>query len=114
VLVETWRQQYPQKAATLIFSAVASKDVRGVLELLTPLACRVLLCPVNSPRALSHAELLEAMPPGEHYVETYDSFAQALEAAQKHVDPILIAGSLYLVGQARAQLLGNTFQPSAQ
>lgn len=114
VLVETWRQQYPQKLATLIFSAVASKDVRGVLELLTPLACRVLLCPVNSPRALSHAELLEAMPPGEHHVETYDSFAQALDAARKHMDSILIAGSLYLVGQARAQLLGNTFQPSAQ
>jgi dihydrofolate synthase/folylpolyglutamate synthase len=114
VLVETWQQQYPAQSATLIFSAVASKDVRGVLERLAPLACRVFLCPVNSPRALSHAELLEAMPSGEHNVETHDTLEQAIAAAQTHEDPILIAGSLYLVGQARAHLLGNAYQPSAQ
>ena len=114
VLVETWQQQYPKQSATLIFSAMASKDVRGVLERLAPLACRILLCPVNSPRALSHAELLEAMPTGKSYVETHDSLEQAIAAAQTHEDPILIAGSLYLVGQARAHLLGNTYQPSAQ
>lgn len=114
VLAETWQQQYPGKRPTLIFSAVASKDVRGVLALLAPLACRILLCPVNSPRALSHAELLEAMPEGNHAVETHDSFELALASAQTHEESILIAGSLYLVGQARAHLLGNTFQPSAQ
>jgi dihydrofolate synthase/folylpolyglutamate synthase len=114
VLAETWQQQYPTKRPTLIFSAVASKDVRGVLELLAPLACRILLCPVNSPRALSHAELLEALPSEAPRSETLDSFDQALQTALTHEDPILIAGSLYLVGQARAILLGATFQPSAQ
>lgn len=114
VLAETWHQQYPGKTATLIFSAVASKDVRGVLSLLAPLACRVLLCPVNSPRALSHAELLEAIPEGDLVVDTHDSFDSALAAAKQHHELILVAGSLYLVGQAHAQLLGNTFQPSAQ
>ncbi len=114
VLAETWQQQYPGKRPTLIFSAVASKDVRGVLELLAPLACRILLCPVNSPRALGHAELLESMPHDDHVVETHDSFDLAFAAAQTHEDPILIAGSLYLVGQARAHLLGDKFQPSAQ
>ena len=114
VLVETWRQQYSQEPAALIFSAVASKDVRGVLTLLAPLACRIFLCPVNSPRALSHEELLDAMPADNNNVETHDSFTQALDAARQHDSPILIAGSLYLVGQARAFLLNETFQPSAQ
>lgn len=114
VLAETWQQQYPGRRPTLIFSAVASKDVRGVLELLSPLACRILLCPVNSPRALSHTELLEALPSEAPTSDTFDSFDQALQTARTHDDIILIAGSLYLVGQARAVLLGATFQPSTQ
>lgn len=114
VLAETWQQQYPEKSPTLIFSAVASKDVRGVLTLLAPLACRILLCPVNSPRALTHQELTDAMPQGEYSIELHDSFDQALKSAKQHSGLILVAGSLYLVGQARAHLLGERFQPSAQ
>lgn len=114
VLAETWKQQYPEERPTLIFSAVASKDVRGVLSLLSPLACRILLCPVNSPRALSHTELVEAMPQGDLDIATFDSFPSALAAATQHRELILVAGSLYLVGQARAHLLGERFQPSAQ
>jgi dihydrofolate synthase / folylpolyglutamate synthase len=114
VLVATWQEKFPQRRASLIFSAVSSKDVRGVLTLLAPLAERIFLCSVNSPRALSHAELLEAMPSDAPDAISCASLDQALAAARQCNDPILIAGSLYLVGQARALLLDETFQPSAQ
>lgn len=113
-LWETWQLEFPQQKASLIFSAVASKDVRGVLALLTPLAERIFLCPMQSPRALRNDELFEALPPNACHVETHDSLDSALAAARQQEAPILIAGSLYLVGQARALLLDAQFQPSAQ
>jgi dihydrofolate synthase/folylpolyglutamate synthase len=114
VLQETWQQQFGEKKATLVFSAVASKDVAGVLALLAPLAERILLCPVDSPRALDEAALTAALPEEAPPSSWQENFASALRAACAHPEPILIAGSLYLVGQARAHLLGQDFHATSQ
>lgn len=114
VLQETWLRQYGAAKATLIFSAVASKDVSGVLRHLAPLAERIFLCPVDSPRALLEDELRAALPDDAPPTRWYPNFAQALTAAQDSSEHILIAGSLYLVGQARAHLLGIAFHPTTQ
>jgi folylpolyglutamate synthase/dihydropteroate synthase len=46
--------------------------------------------------------------------ETFANVEAAIAAAKAHGAPVLIAGSLFLVGEARARLTRKTFQPSSQ
>ncbi len=114
ILAQTWRMIFPGKKPTLVFSAVAAKDITGILEVLAPLAARILLCPVDSPRAVPTDELAACLPPDAPSHEIYPDFAAAFTAAKAHDDPLLVAGSLFLVGEARAYLTGGGFQSSAQ
>jgi len=115
-LAQTWTAEFGAAQPTLIFGAVESKDVAGVLDALAPLARRILFVPVDSPRGLPVAALREALagvadPPE---VLEFGGFAEAFAAARRFSEPVLIAGSLFLAGQARAQLTDGEFRPSAQ
>jgi len=114
VLAATWRQEYPEEKAALVFSAVAAKDIRGILAVIVPLAAHVFICPVDTPRALAPAELADAMPAGSPPCQCFDSFAAAYAAASATGLRVLITGSLFLAGEARAALLGGRFQSSDQ
>jgi len=114
VLAETWRQQFGDTKGTLIFSAVAAKDIRGILAMLAPLAARIHLCPVDTPRAVSASDLAAELPENTPPHRTFRTFQEALDASLPHTEPILIAGSLYLVGEAKAWLEGRTFQSCTQ
>ena len=95
-------------AATLIFGVLGDKDWRAMCEILAPLASRVLLVPVSSERTASPARLAEvcraAHPAAE--VVCCASLTDALEKTgsrgrSPHPDEfVVIAGSLYLVGEA--------------
>lgn len=114
VLARTWQEKFGDRKAALVFSAVAAKDISGILEILVPLAERIFICPVDTPRAVSPHELAACLPDGSPPHECHDSFTNAFAAAKAHNMPILIAGSLFLVGEARAFLTGNFFQSSSQ
>jgi dihydrofolate synthase / folylpolyglutamate synthase len=114
VLATTWRQHFPDQPPTLIFSAVGGKDIAGILKILAPLAAQIFLCPVATPRAVPPTELASHLPscsPPHHLFATFEA---AFTAATAHPGPLLIAGSLFLVGQARAHLTGTPFQASRQ
>lgn len=113
VLAQTWHQVFGDRKATLLFSAVSSKDIPGILELLAPLADRIHLCPVDTPRAVPTAELAAALPAGSAARE-FPDFDSAMEASIVFDEPVLIAGSLFLVGEAKARLEGGEFQSSSQ
>lgn len=114
VLAATWREKFPGMQPTLVFSAVGGKDLHGILAILAPLAAEIEICAVQSPRALSAADIAAALPPDAPPHRCHSGFADAYAAARLSGRPILIAGSLYLVGEARAALLGGTFHPSSQ
>jgi dihydrofolate synthase / folylpolyglutamate synthase len=114
VLATTWRQHFPNQKAALIFSAVGGKDIAGILEILAPLASELFLCPVHTPRAVSAAELASHLSHHSPPHRTFSSFEQAFTAASAQSDPILVAGSLFLVGEARAFLTQGKFQSSIQ
>lgn len=114
VLAETWKSRFPQSKAALVFSAVAAKDIAGILEILAPLAEKIFLCPVDTPRAVTAEELAASLPNNAPPHETFLNLQAALAAAREHGSPILIAGSLFLVGEARAFLTGGSFQASSQ
>src|SRR5690606_23794086 len=115
VLAETWREQFGGTKATLVFSAVAAKDVAGILDLIAPLAESIHLCPVDTPRAVAPEELAGALPSGAPPHECHRDFNGAFQAALAGGGgPLLVAGSLFLVGEAKALLEGASFQSSTQ
>jgi dihydrofolate synthase/folylpolyglutamate synthase len=114
VLVETWKSEFPGIKPALVFSAVSAKDIAGILEVLAPLASTIFLCPVDTPRAVSVEELAALLPPNAPAHESFSTFRDAFAAANAHGTPILIAGSLFLVGEARAFLTDREFQASSQ
>lgn len=114
VLAATWQRTHPGKKAALVFSAVAGKDIRGILTILAPLASRIFLCPVDSPRALPAADLAAELPVDAPPHETFETFENAFAAATLVGDSVLVAGSLFLVGEARAFLTDEKFQSSSQ
>lgn len=114
VLAETWRAEFGDEKATLVFSAVASKDIAGILAELAPLAERILICPVDTPRAVPAEELAARLPENAPPHECCTGFVEAFSAARRHTSPILVAGSLFLVGEARALLTSGNFQSCTQ
>jgi dihydrofolate synthase/folylpolyglutamate synthase len=78
------------------------------------LAERIHLCPVDTPRAVSASDLAAELPENAPKHATFDTFQAALDASLKHANPILIAGSLYLVGEAKSWLEGRSFQSCTQ
>lgn len=113
VLRETWLAEVGAGKGTLIFGAVETKDVSGIFEELRGISQRILLCKVGTIRGLPTEELIKCLPTGEH-ADCFANFSEAMEAARSFAGPVLITGSLYLIGEARAALLGGKFQASAQ
>lgn len=113
VLRETWLAEVGAGEGTLVFGAVESKDVSGILAELRGLTARMLFCKVGTMRGLPTAELVKCLPDGES-AECFANFSEAMNAARDYGGPILVAGSLFLVGEARAELLGGEFLASTQ
>ena len=117
VLAATWREEFGDDRATLIFGAASDKDATGMLRLLRPLAVRLVLCPPDSPRAADGPALREAAAAADYpdgVITECATLAQAWSVASSHPERILIAGSIFLVGQATALLEGRAVRASAQ
>jgi dihydrofolate synthase/folylpolyglutamate synthase len=114
ILAATWRGSYPGKKAALVFSAVAGKDIAGILLALAPLASAIFFCPVDTPRAVPAGELPAFLPTDAPPHEVFETLEAALAVAITQGGPVLVAGSLFLVGEARALLNAEKFQPSSQ
>jgi dihydrofolate synthase/folylpolyglutamate synthase len=96
-------ENHPDKV-WIIFGVMADKDFREMIGILEPHARKFIFTKPKSSRALDPAEL-RALVRGS-YVET--SIASAIEHARRNAPPdatILICGSLYLIGEARAVLI---------
>ncbi len=118
VLAQTWREQFPNEQADIIFGAVAGKDTAAVLRELAPIAARWHFTGFESPRALPPETLCEiwnGLGLAARPVATHARIADALQAIQPQ-DRVLIAGSLYLAGEALALLENKSaaFERSAQ
>ena len=94
----------------LVFGAMADKDVEGIAGTLFPAVRGVTLVTVSSPRAASAEDLARRVPSAPGGVSTRRDAAEAFETllAEGGSAPIIVAGSLYLVGEARAWLLANS------
>lgn len=101
ILAKTWRERFGDVKPTMVFSAVAAKDLAGIVRALEPLAAEVHVAPIDTPRALPAEELAAAFG---RPVVSYAKVAEALEAALAGDAPVLVAGSLFLVGEVKGLL----------
>jgi len=105
-------------AQWLIFSCLRDKPLTEMAQILFPIFDRILFAPIHSPRATPLSELATAAEAtGTPHTETA-SIAEAIElslaqASTGNLRRIVISGSLYLVGEARAHLL-HPNQPRAR
>lgn len=118
MLAQTWCEQFPNEKAEVIFGAVAGKDTAAVLRELAPIAASWHFTGFESPRALT-PETLREIWNGLGFealaVTTHARIADALQAVKPEAR-VLIAGSLYLAGEALALLENRSaaFERSAQ
>ncbi|OYW75192.1 MAG: hypothetical protein B7Z37_14520 [Verrucomicrobia bacterium 12-59-8] len=118
VLAQTWREQFPNEQAEIIFGAVSGKDTAAVLRELSPIAACWHFTGFESPRALpadTLREIWNGLGLASRPVTAHARIAEALQAIKPN-DPVLITGSLYLAGEALALLENRTaaFERSAQ
>jgi dihydrofolate synthase/folylpolyglutamate synthase len=98
--------------ARLVFGAMADKDVEGMAEVLFPRVASVHLVPASSPRGAAADELLSRTRGVRPEATSAPDVEAALALLLKESDPapIIVAGSLYLVGETRALILSGRFE----
>lgn len=116
-VAKTWENEFPGEKATLIFGATEDKDVAAVLGFLLPIVDSVILVPIKSERRLSPEAMKAALSEaGGKNIETVEvaTVAEALELAREKKSRTLIAGSLFLVGEALSLISNGDFEVSLQ
>lgn len=96
----------------LVFGAMADKDVEGMAARLFPHVRSTLLVPAGSPRATDPLGLARRVSSVSPESSPRASLAAALDEllARPGSQPIIVAGSLYLVGEARRLLLSGKLE----
>ncbi len=92
----------------LVFGGMADKDLEGIARELFPSVSEVVLVRAAPPRGASPEELLSRVGPLARRARTAadaEAGIAALSGGGEESPPIIVAGSLYLVGEARAHLL---------
>ncbi len=94
----------------IVFGAMRGKNVAGVLRALAPLDPLPIFTSIDDPKAHQPAELLRTWrrigSGGEAVAEAEAALARAVELRRDDA-PVVVAGSLYLVGALRGVLTGE-------
>ncbi len=111
-LADSLRQYFPDRPLTLVLGVSRDKDAAAILAVLAPLARRLVLTRAASPRAADPEALRAMVPAGGIPIETAPTVAAALILATHPpaTSVVCVAGSLFVVGEALAQL-GETHGP---
>jgi dihydrofolate synthase/folylpolyglutamate synthase len=106
--------EIPRQRLLLVAGIMGDKDLEGILAPLLSLADSLYAVAPSLPRALPSAELATFCRDRGMPVVDAGSVAEGLALAQQAAgteDLILVCGSLFTVGEARAHLLARSFEP---
>ncbi len=107
-LAAALREEMPGVRWEIVFGTMADKDMPAMLEPFRELVTAMHAVAVNSPRARPAAETASIVESAfDIPVAAYDSTSAALDAAIASGNPVLVTGSIYLVGEARAAFSGE-------
>ena len=111
-LVETWRAQVPSSRPTILLGVLADKDLTPLISELAPLAKAWIALEPKSNRKLSAEYLAGKIREQSDAPVTVSNLSEALTNIPP---PLLICGSLFLVGEALAIYQNQPgLRPSAQ
>lgn len=116
-LATTWKEEFGEEKAFLLFGAVESKDVVEVLRELTPILAGVFFVPVKSQRGVPTEKLRAALReagPYQLYGGSFETIAEALAEIPRDDHRILVAGSLFLIGETLGHYQNESFEVSLQ
>ena len=104
-LAAALREEFPTTRWTLVFGAMADKDVTSMVAALDGLVERAHVAAADSPRAVPADELADIATKvlGIEAV-AFDSVGDATAQAVLSEAPVLVTGSIYVAGEARARL----------
>lgn len=111
-LVETWKEEFKSKKTRIIYGSVEEKDTSTVLEILSEIVEHFHFVPINSPRSL-HSEALIPLI-GDTPYTVHNSVNNALTELSSQDIPILLTGSLFLLGEAKGFLSKKSTRSSSQ
>jgi dihydrofolate synthase/folylpolyglutamate synthase len=102
-----------KNAKVLVFGCLRDKPIAEMAQILFPLFEQVILAPIRSSRAASIDDLLAAARATGTKAVAAESVSDALKTAGELADgsPIVVSGSVYLVGEARVLLMGARREP---
>lgn len=106
-LVKSVFQLFPGRKITLLFGMLNDKDIKGFVETILPLADKVVLTKPFGPRAAHPRELKVYFESRTDEIHIKPSVERAIDLSLEHTNPedlLVIAGSLYLIGEARTYL----------
>lgn len=97
-LLAAWKDAFGARRPQVIFGCLRDKDTPAIVSRLQTIAAGFHLVPVGSPRTHDPRDLarhIQGLP-----VVLHESLSSALEACSQTTEPVLITGSLFLVGEA--------------
>jgi len=112
-LKKALQDNYDYQHLILVWGAMSDKDSKATLPDIAPLAHRIILTKQQSERSAEPGVLMQLLAPADkERCLCIPSVVEALKKAAVLATPqdlICIAGSLYLVGEARGILCGETW-----
>jgi dihydrofolate synthase/folylpolyglutamate synthase len=105
---------FRKRHITMVIGILDDKPYRSMLRLLLPMAARLIITQAKINRALPPAKIEAAARPLVSDIRIIPDVGDALRYAMDTAGPdsfILVAGSLYVVGEAKAALESSPVQP---
>ena len=119
-LVQTWREVHGNKQAVILLGILRDKDVSSICRELAPLAAVFVVTPAHNVRSCTAGELAQAiraaapLTPCIVASSAAEGFALAQAEGRKLQLPVLVTGSLFLIGETLALISGGKAESSAQ
>lgn len=107
-LAASLAEEFPSRRWHLIYGATGERDLTSIMSELAPVAASVLAVPVESPKARPVSDIVAAAQGAGIEAAAANSLGEALDLARSRAqgdDGVLVAGSIYLVGEARQELV---------
>lgn len=107
-------EAYGRERLFLVIGVMGDKELAGLLDPLIPLAAHVYAVAPALERSLPILELADACRARGAQVTAAGTVADGLAKARAAAGPgdlVVVCGSLFTVGEARAHLTGKTFEP---
>ena len=113
-LVASLKKLYPNSEPSLIFGAAGSKEIGPMLAMLSEVTSEFHFTPINSPRSTPTEDLLAALPEDIREKASQHLGLQEALTCCENKPLVLITGSAFLVGEAKAHLTAQPHHSSSQ